>query len=264
GIRNSYLLQELFNLSFAYEPTRKALADRAEAAGLRLRSGNSRETDVADLVTFGQMTNSEGLAIDVYDAVVAKDPNSKSVKLFDPYLFNMRVGAKRYADIVASSDVDKDIALRLKHFAGKTSPLTEIFSSDDAQKNAMQKAEAFERLMGYYQAFVGLADHTRAADLAAKVLKIDGNPNVLNGLAWSGYLSGKATETNVQQAEEALKASGGASIDVIDTLVRVLHQMGRKEEAVNRCRAALAKAETEMEKHTLKACLDEFGAAGTS
>jgi thioredoxin-related protein len=259
-IRNSYLLMELMNLSRAHEPTLKALDDRAGAAEALLRTGKGAESNVEDLVLLNQILDKPARSIAVYDALVESDPDTGIIKAFEPHLFNMRIAAQRYAEIVASKEIDEDIALQLKHLSGKSSGLAAIFSSDDSQQMAMRKAEAFERLMGYYQAFVGVSDSARAGDLAAKILKIDNNPNTLNGLAWSAYLSGKATQANVDQAEEALKPSNGASIDVLDTLVRVLDQMGRTDEAIKRCNTALANTDDEMEKRILRACLKDFGA----
>lgn len=264
GIRNSYLLMELMNLSRAYEPTLKALADRAGAAESRLRTAKGTESDVDDLVLLNQLLDEPARTMGAYDVLVKQDPNADIVKAFEPHLFNMRIASGRYADIVASKETDKDIALRLKHLSGKSSALTAIFNSDDSQQMAMRKAEAFERLMGYYQAFVGVSDSARASDLAAKVLEIDRNPDILNGLAWSAYLSGKATQVHVDQAEEALKPSNGASIDVLDTLVRVLDQMGRTDEAIKRCNEAIANTENEREKHILRACLKDFGVSDVS
>ncbi len=261
GIRNSYVVMELMRLSRTYKPASEALSDRAGAAESRLRTGTGTEADVSDLVMLNDAIGEPARSMATYDALVKKDPKANVLSAFEPHLFAMRIASKRYADIAASDDTEKDIAQRLKDLSGKSSGLTAIFSADDPQQMAMRKAEAFERLMGYYQAFIGLPDESRANELARNILKVSNNPNTLNGLAWSGYLSGKATQANVDQAEEALKASNGASIDVLDTLVRVLDQMGRTDEAVRRCKTAMSKTEDEMEKRILGECLKEFGAA---
>ncbi len=263
-IRNSYLIMELMNLAQFHAPTIKALADRAGAAESRLRSGHGTNADVDDLVLLNRLIDAPSRTMGTYDALVKSGADASIVKAFEPHLFDMRIASKRYGNIVAAEDIEKDIAKRLKDLSGKSSALTAIFSSDDSQRMAVRKAEAFERLMGYYQAYVGLSDHARASELADKILKVDNNPNTLNGLAWSAYLSGKATQVNVDQAEEALKPSNGASIDVLDTLVRVLDQMGRTDEAIARCKMALTNTEIEMEKRILRACLNDFGASDAS
>ncbi len=261
GIRNSYLLMELMNLSRVHPPAIKALADRAGAAESRLRTGDGTQEDVDDLVILNQLVDKPTRSMAVYDALVKKDPDAKILQAFDPHLFNMRIASRRYDDIIGSKDVERDIDQRLKELAGKSSALTAIFTSDDAQRAAVRRAEAFERLMGYYQAFVGAEESVRASQLAERILNVDDNPNTLNGLAWSAYLSGKATQVHVDQAEKALKPSNGASIDVLDTLVRVLDQMGRTDEAIRWCKTALGKTDDEMEKRILQACLKDFGAS---
>ncbi|MCA9252572.1 MAG: thioredoxin fold domain-containing protein [Phycisphaerales bacterium] len=260
-IRNSYLIMELMNLSRVHPPTIKALADRAGAAESLLRTGKGTKTDVDDLVLLNQLIDEPTRTIAVYDALMAGGASDDIVAAFEPHLFNMRIAAKRYADVVAAKDVDKDIDQRLKDLAQKPSGISAVFTSDDSQQLAIRRAEALERLMGYYQAFVGVGDSARAAQLADKVLAVDKNPDILNGLAWSAYLSGKATQVNVDQAEEALKPSNGASVDVLDTLVRVLDQMGRTDEAIRRCKTAIAKTDDEMERRILQACLKDFGAS---
>ena len=81
-----------------------------------------------------------------------------------------------------------------------------------------------------------------------------------NALAWAAYLSGKPLPENLTQVRRAYELAGEDNVMVLDTLGRVMHLLGRIDEAIARCEKALRKAKTEQDRFILQQCLSDFRA----
>ena len=104
-----------------------------------------------------------------------------------------------------------------------------------------------------------LERHADAAVLAERLLKFDGSAAMYNALAWFAYETGKVTEAHLAQARKAHELAGGKDVSVIDTLARILHRLGRTDEAVRLIKDSLQRVEPGFERNLLEQCLEDFG-----
>jgi hypothetical protein len=78
----------------------------------------------------------------------------------------------------------------------------------------------------------GLGRTDDAAKVAARLIELADQAETYGVLAWNGYLSGKPTPADLEYARKADQLTEGKDIGVIDALARLLHALGKKEEAI--------------------------------
>ena len=99
--------------------------------------------------------------------------------------------------------------------------------------------------------------HAPIAKVAKRLVQTIDMPETYNALAWNGFASGRPAQANLDQARKANELTGGKNASIIDTLARVLHALGKKEEAVKTVEEALKTVAEPSDREALQACLTD-------
>lgn len=113
----------------------------------------------------------------------------------------------------------------------------------------------------YYQVLVAQQQDEAAARVAAGLLELRPGPDTLNTLAWAGFETGRPSEENVRQAEEACRTTRHNSAAYIDTLARVLAARGQHEEALEILAEDIARMKQSDDRELLEACRRQISQA---
>ena len=257
--RDSELLMDLAMLGDSYAPARQEMLARRDAAERRISAGQGTTPQIALYATVNDYMGESNRTLETYDRFAAQAGSSESVKLFAPYIFDALLRAKRHTDIAKTTDIISKVEgiLRSASAAGS--------SSVEGQPNRISQMERQNAVAGiarYYQVLLALERVEDAREVAAKALALDNSADSYNALAWSAYLSEKPQPENLEQARRAHALAGDDNVLVLDTLVRVMHLLGKTREAIDLCEQALRKATTEQDKSILEDCLSDFRGSG--
>ena len=107
-----------------------------------------------------------------------------------------------------------------------------------------------------YQVLIGVGEHEEATSIANQLIERIDDAETLNALARAGYRTGSPVEEHLSMAREAYAQTGGDSLQIVDTLARLLAVMGHHDEAVSVAEAGLAKATTDDDRTLMEQCLE--------
>lgn len=93
------------------------------------------------------------------------------------------------------------------------------------------KFKAQQRLSAVYETHKALGNPREAQRVADMILNNEYHYEHLNNLAWAGYSSGKADDTDLAMAEKAFALTEGLDFYVTDTYFRLLCKLDHKEKA---------------------------------
>ncbi len=140
----------------------------------------------------------------------------------------------------------------------------DVKSLQAVTKRLMERMARQEELLGEYLALVSVSDDARrAAELGEKVLKeLDGEANMLNMLSWT-ILTAEGLKTRdlqlaLRAARSANEATGGEDFSILDTYARALWDNGRKAEAIELQKKAVARAPNDAIKAELQRILENY------
>ena len=254
------LLSAMIELGGPYEKARMELLLLRNQAEGRIREAKASPLDYAIVRDINNVTGDDARSLQFYDEVL-KSGHDDSIKSLTRAMMPLLVRAQRYKDIGDHLDITTDAGKILAQ-AGETAAYMSR-TREKAEREPLRlmfNENAALRVTDHYQALLALGRTQAAATLANQALKLSQSPNVYGALAWAGYLSGKPVEQNVAWARKALDAVGGTSADIVDTLARLLHKLGRNEEAVKVCQAALDKSGDLRSRMILQDCLKDITA----
>lgn len=287
GVRLSFLLSDIEELSRRYPPAMTALLERRQRAEERIVDGSAEYDDIAVLASINRALDENESTIAVYDRVKAGGRLSPlTLQAFSIRVFNLLVDAKRYQRIVDEYDViarvdhhfetyettmtayeDLDATLEA---AGDTishrlrDEFAEIIADEDLQERLRLSARDMLRggVASAYQVLIGTGLLDDAAVVAQRLVESLDDAETRNALARAGYLTGSPIDANVAQAREAFWMTGGEDFAIVDTLARVLATRGERDEAVAVAQSGLERAKTRRDRDRMQACLDYCKGAG--
>lgn len=261
GVRMSFLLGYIARLGDSYPPAREALVERRDTAKQRILDGETGD-DAARVFARINDTLGEGTStLALFDTLKDNDALHAAVARMLVYdAFDLLVDAKRYGDIVSHLDVAGRAAFQLRMF-------------DDGVKREKENEANFGELMleaqrdvrtrltrqsvaACYQVLVGVGEHEEATSIAKQLIERIDDAETLNALARAGYHTGSPVEEQLSMAREAYAQTGGDSLPIVDTLARLLADMGHRDEAVSVAEAGLAKATTDDDRTLMDQCLE--------
>lgn len=256
------LLGSMIGIGGPYEKARLELMALRNQAEERIRSGEASVADCQLVRDVNNVTSDDARTLELYDAMV-KRGDKKTLTTLTRALMPLLVQAQRYTQINDYVDVVQDAKRVLAQAAEAADYLGRHLDAADREPlRDMLKENAALRVSDHYQVLLAL-DKTEQADALAKsAMSVSDSATVYGAFSWSGYLSGKPVEANVAWARKALELVGGQSADIVDTLARLLHKLGRKEEAVKVCRAALDKSDDLRSRLILQDCLEDISGKG--
>lgn len=261
-LRDSYLLSSMMAAGENFEKARDYLINEREQAEKRIQAGQAQPGDYQLFVQINFATDENDRSLSALERVKSAGSTEAAKRLVDA-LLPLLVRQGRYQDIASQLDLSGEITAQI----ADARQVVDYLNRDREPEQAAEiRSRYFEttalRLTDHYQVLLGLGRADPAAEAAKKILDMSSTYMVYGALAWSGYLSGKPVEANVEQARKALDLYGSASADILDTLARLLHARGRTDEAIRVCEDALAKTNDLRDRFILQQCIDDFRAGG--
>ncbi|HNO77642.1 MAG TPA: thioredoxin domain-containing protein [Phycisphaerae bacterium] len=269
GVKNSFLLSNIARLGKRHPPALDELRKRRDVAYDRvineapkkaslwsMLGGGNTDFPAMDVAALNEYLGEEDKTLELYDKLRQEHPDWPAVDMLRRSVFDLLMKKKRYAEIVESTDIEKEIRDRLK----RKEEMRMFMPKEQLEEfEAMDRRMIVEEIAKYYEVLMGVEDVIGAARLADQALEIDDSEETYNLLAWHGYLSGKPIPANVTQAQKAFEMSNESSAAILDTLVRVLDALDKTKEACELLSAKEAKFESERDRALIKSCQQDFG-----
>ncbi len=269
GVRTSFLLSDIGRLGRKHPPALDALRKRRDAAQERvlkeapkqalLRSvqGCSKmDFPALDVSSLNRELGEDDKTLELYDKLRIEHPDWPAVKHLRRAAFDLLLKKKRYAEIAESTDIEAKIKERIK----REEEMSKYLPKERLEEfKKMDRRFMIQEIAKYYEVLMGVEDKEAAARLADMALAIDDSQETYSLLAWHGYLSGNAVPANVTQAQKAFEMSDESSAANLNTLVRVLDALGKKNEACALLRAKKRFFVSMQERAILKKCRDDLG-----
>ncbi len=246
GVRVSFLLQEIAELGRQHSPAMQALRerrDRAREEVLALEKPNwlSRmltrpNTPAADFVSLNAYLAEDDKSLDLYDELKENGTNAYALRQIRPHVYDLLREAKRYHEIAEHKDILGDARRRIEMDEQSTR-----FMPEQQREQMIQwlRGRLLNDIADDYEVLIGSGMHSDADKLAKLLIDFYDNAQTYNALAWAGYLTGRPTKANLEQAEKANTLTNGNSAAIVDTLARVLDARGQNEQACQHVREAL-------------------------
>ena len=271
GVRVSFWLSEIAEFARHYPPAMDALDERRSAAQARILDGTAEYEDVSVYTSINQWLATEEATLSLYDQV-KREGRLSGIALFgfEEDVVRLLVDAKEYGRVVEEFDIPARVARAFEQFEASVFTDEELAEMDDALQAPVEELartagptfleDTLKDLLrrgvaSSYEVLLGARRDEDAARLAERLINTLDDAETRRALAWAGYLTGDPAEANLTQAHEAFDMTGGDDIEVVDTLARVLATYGYRDEAIEVAQAGLDKAATELERHTMSACL---------
>ncbi len=221
AMRGVVASEMMMMLSGVYPALIEELSARRDTVRRKVEEGAVEVNNILTLALYDEIFREPDRTLALYEKKRADSRTPAAVRAaFAEAVLPMLLHARRYADIAADLDI--------------MATVDRIFAGVPAKESASQE----ERLMAvlavpaYYQVLAGLGRTEDAARVAARLIELADQAETYGVLAWNGYLSGKPTPADLEYARKADRLTEGKDIGVIDTLARLLHASGNKEEAI--------------------------------
>lgn len=232
----------------------KSLKYMEREAGRILKDINAGNIDEGNLEAYGALVvalrkkHGGPTLLALYDNL--KSEGKVEVSKLEPFhdlIFDDLRKAKRYKDIVAIKPLEERSA-DADAFYKK---LKEMGNGKMASSMYLRKRTDL------YEIMLGLNKMDDAQKLAAAIIEADPeNYRVYNGLAWCGHLAGKSTPQTLKWAQKAYADPKGHNAAVLDTVARVMSDLGQTGDAIKMVQEAIKNEKKEgREMIYLKECL---------
>jgi len=161
-------------------------------------------------------------------------------------------------------DLDAQMKTMLAEYETEREKLETDKDVDDTDRkellDTLKRYYSF-RLTDFYQVALGAGQHEHTEKLSRKILAFNDSADVLNVLAWSGYLTEKPVKVNLEQARKAYEMTEGKDASIVDTYVRLLYEFDQKDKAATILDKALESVEEGQGKAMLMHCKQSLGLA---
>ena len=277
GVRLSFLLGSIEKLGHRYPPARAALVKRRQQAEQRIVDGSAEYDDIAVYAAINRTFGEQDATVDLYDQLKGESSlDTVTLESFADQVFELLVDAQRYHQVALEYDVPGRIADAFDEYRDSVQTFGDVDSLFDEMDDAMQKElKEYLELPGVldsmleaqklmlrqqvvicYQVLVGAGVLEDAAKAAQRLIEEFDDPQTHNALAWAGYVTGSPVEANLAQARRAFELTEGKDVAIVDTLARLLADLGHMEEAVSIAEEAWREAETSSDRQIMVYCLE--------
>lgn len=221
AMRGVVASEMMMMLSGVYPPLMDELSARRDSVRKKVEEGAAEVNDVMTLALYDEIFREPDRTLALYEKKRADARTPAAVRAaFAEAVLPMLLNARRYQDIAADLDVMATVDRILASVPAKDAASPE------------ERLMAVFAVPAYYQVLAGLGRTEDAAKVAARLIELADQAETYGVLAWNGYLSGKPTPADLEYARKADQLTEGKDIGVIDTLARLQHALGRKEEAI--------------------------------
>lgn len=262
GVRLSYLLHDIAELAMHYPLAVTALMDRADAAQQAILSGEAPAVRIQEFTAINECLGAEQESLALYDRLKQEKPDAAAIALLRKSVMSELLDQRRYGDFAEGSDLGKQIdQLFESHQPSWFDKLLGLGRPQEikAELDESRSRMLVEQVCEYYQILIGLKRMDEAEKLAQRLLAVNQSADTYNGLAWHGYLTGAPVEANVVQARKAYEMTQGQDAAIVDTLARVLHARGQRDEAIRVVRDASARLTSERDQTVVEELFDDLG-----
>ena len=278
GVRLSFLLGSIKSLGDRYPPARAALIKRRQEAEQRIVDGSAEYDDIAMYAAINRTFGDQDASVDLYDQVKGEGSLTPlALEAFADQVFELLVHAQRYHQVALEYDVPGKVDEAFDSYRNTMEAFGDIDSLlDELDGESMQKELAAQlespgfldsMLLGQklmlrqqvvicYQVLVGAGVLEDAAKAAQRLIEELDDAETHNALAWAGYITGAPVEANLVQARRAFEMTEGKDIAIVDTLARLLADLGHLDEAVSIAEEAWREAETSRDRQIMVYCLE--------
>ncbi len=268
GVRLSFLLSDIMDLGQKYPPALEALRKRRDALREQLETEEPKTPSLwsmlairnhdfpaQDYAALNQYLGEDEATLAFYDKMRKEHPDWQTVEQLRMFVFDQLREAHRYKEIADSTDIVRQVDDRIALDARSATLMPQ---ERDEELAKLHRQMLLQEIAEYYEVLVGVGDQEGAAKLAERALKIDDGAETYNLLAWHGYLTGRPTEVNLEQARKANELTEGHNAAIVDTLARVLAALDKKSEACDLLRKTKDQEIGERERAILATCTAEL------
>lgn len=186
GVRLSFLLSYIKNLSADYPPALEALESRRDERDARVADGSASRQDVIDLVALNKSLEDSQKNLALYDRLPAGNPERVLVaRQITPQLLE----AKRYDDVLAGVDASAAFAQRITLLERALATMRQDIPNREILQQTVRRSAATEGV-SYYEALAGLHRNEEAQALRAQILKFDSSADTQAALAAAARRAG--------------------------------------------------------------------------
>jgi thiol-disulfide isomerase/thioredoxin len=188
GVRLSFLLMYINNLSVHYPAARQALEARRDERQAKVAVGSTDFQTIQDLFALNKTLGQEKKNLAVFDQLPA---DSKTRPLIARLLMEQFLEAKRYADVLQGDDGKSAFKTAVDQF----NMALDSLGKDDPMRGQMEVVSrqlAVETGARSFEALAGLKRNQDARELAGQILKFDSSQNTRMLLAKAAQRGGNA------------------------------------------------------------------------
>ncbi|MFH0980326.1 MAG: thioredoxin domain-containing protein [Planctomycetota bacterium] len=247
------VVAQVMQLSASFSEAEAPLAKLYDSARSAVLERKATNTQIALYAAQNLLNGDIQPILTTYDQLLREGGKgeylSRVTTLWTPVL----TAEKRYADVAEYVDIPKVTSEMLAKLPARRAADPPADRPSDAA--SITRRQVVGSVIEYYKVLVALDRPADAEAIAQQLVKADESAALYNELAWAAFESGKATEANLLQARKAYELSGGKDVSIVDTLARLLHHLGKKDEAVKLVKDAVEKTEPGFERSVLEQCL---------
>ncbi len=151
---------------------------------------------------------------------------AESIRLPEVVDFHLRTYREEAGDRAEA----RELLTKIKRKDGVTTPTIHLASRLLREIDYPLHATR-DKLVKVYEILLRVGRTEDAAEVARRTLEFDPSGMAHNNLAWVGFETGKLTEEHMRMAEKAMELEGRRNMSTIDTQIRILNELGHKEEA---------------------------------
>jgi hypothetical protein len=173
GVRASFLICNILDLSKQHRPALDALVARRNASGQRLHSGEGTERDALDFTSLNRYFRQEYLSVQLFDSLT---PGST---LWHRVAWDVRkylLEKRRYAELLRAFDPEVT-------FERNVADLQVPACDGDPRFKTAMRDKLVRQCAPLVEALAGTGQHQRALELARNILRAVGRPPLRRTLA---------------------------------------------------------------------------------
>ena len=226
GTRAAYLIGKIHDLAKVYPDAYEALLDRRDALFYAILVGG-KDYEISTFTQLNKKLGDRELIIRLYQEL--KQDKRKRTRALNSLVeknIDLFVVRELYDQIVSNVD----LVTKAKHEIVFMQIDLEKYQSRPESLHALIKDQLRKKLAMYYLVFLATSQEEKAQEMAGLLLEAVGDAASYHELADTGLRSLAPTELNVEQAQKAVEMDPRNS-SYVNTYVRLLHAMGRQEQA---------------------------------
>jgi thiol-disulfide isomerase/thioredoxin len=186
GVRLSFLLSYIKNLSAEYPPALEALKSRRDEREARIGNGSIDRQDVIDLIALNKILGEKERSLTLYDRLPA---GSRERLLTARQITPQLLEAKRYNDVLVGVDVSAAFQQRIATLQRALTAMKQDLPSRDILRTTMRRSAVTDGV-SYFEALAGLHRNEEAQALKEQILKFDPSAETQGALAEAANRAG--------------------------------------------------------------------------